>query len=1859
VNPFDNSVQDFIEISETENKKITCPYGKLIVILKNLTNTEEELTFNLPQCELYTIDMDFSQKVTIIKSDKQGLRFEGVPSKEHKSGLNQSRLKNSSVYLTKTTEGAFVQASATGLVPDTEALTANNTNINSITHSWTQGPATIEIQTYPERHESKSKVKFSDAPEKRVYYNVGGAESNVHNGLNLNKNKKPAEPQNQNMFSSYTSGFNYYNPSNYLSSGENSTLNINMSSSAASNQSPTETNYFKTDTDTENFINYLFKKNPTTSATSTNDPYETTNKYSTKSQSYLETLLSNYNYNSVGEQNNYISNSSYNGVLNAPSTVSSGNAYISKYYSGSNNANEATSSSSGNNYPLYSSKTYEGNNKRSYNFNSNSEQEVKSSNNANAAQVGSSSATLIETSANPVYSSSTYTNKTENDFDINKYLKDLNLNSSTTITTTIVSNGETQNENTIITEKPSLTQNGSIPTKTLTKYKAGSEYEHRTLDNQYTAPTYNSIDNATPFSTITVASDSNNAKTDFNIDEVTNILNRYNLNSRKYYNTSEFNNSTVADNVKIITPRNQNTVFSYDNYVLNTAAEASLGRNTNLTSVESNKKVPVSANAYTPSVTEENTISKSSNPYTQTVTLENTIPVNANSYTPCTVTQEYTIPVSTYTYTPIVTLENPIPASTNTYTQTVTLENIIPVSANTNTPTVIEENRISASVNTYNPTFTEENPISVSANTYKPTVTEENHIPVSTITYTPIVTLENTIPVSTNTYRPSVTVENTIPASTYTYTPIVTLENTIPTSNYTYIPSVTLENTIPSSIYTYTPTVTLENEFPKTLVTFNLDEYIKNIIKDYQSAPALVTSDTEQKTEVKQTFVQQGQYDIVAASESTNRASVDSPVYGVDSIIQVNSQVQQVENNLGKPNESTQELIVEEKLQAEEKLDPQANLNDINNIEVSLSQTAVQQKDAETEKEEFDANKNGANQYIDYNSTIIDTLGLIKVESENQFETTVNQEIKTEKEKETVDNVPSASQSVSNTISKYTSPNIALKRHGTIDIDMNHIKLDSIPFERHCSIVSNGETVSRKVSRKSTADKIKSPELKSSSQTLGAVEEFQLPSTINKKQNLALNFEKIKAFYSSIKDFKKTILSIISENNELNHSVDLISNEAENEINLKNNSSKTVFVRVSGQSEDQEEVIAVKPNKSVNFRRLTNKIYNMQIGLSSSSRKGALFNVFSGCTYAVDSNLQLTDSLGNVIALSFSEAQASNYNNKYFAFLKEQNFNSETYKKLVNKNYICFVNGASETVSIRIKADENSDANLQSVYPAMALFVERKPELQFLAEIKTSTSQRIIKYILQSNNVYILDEELSLVKASNGNELVEAEKQSSRLTSNSNKRQLSEISKKIVKEKDGEDIYFKFEETEFDEENLNEFNIENRSEKNIHFRIELREEGSDAFFLLKAGQDVWILREDALFLCEVVGADLTSKRYYIHTNYCYFVDNEFNLVESTSQKLLPTTLEKFAGNNQLVCGNFKAKINYNADIKAENEEVEDHDEAELAYFKDIKPKFSRGKKFIDDAFPAKANSLTAVNAMNKKRLVGNNPHSNEIIDENLLSCIAFKRPEEIFKNPTQSMSLFNENSNNSETVYQTYLASILACLKQNPALIRRCFKSQEVSKDGFYEVYFYENGARKVIFIDDQLPVLTKEPEELNSDKVYFSEPKSSEIWLALLEKAYAKYEGGYANIQDGNVLSEIYFFTGALSYKFSTKDLSQTAIWDNLLAITNTSAFVLSGIDEIEGNSNTKESFCQKTYTVLNAYEFDNGNEIIKLVKVENTSGPIEWLGHYSQNSEKWTAELNNFVDADGAFKESGVFFLSFDEFVDQFDFFVVTFAN
>jgi len=81
-------------------------------------------------------------------------------------------------------------------------------------------------------------------------------------------------------------------------------------------------------------------------------------------------------------------------------------------------------------------------------------------------------------------------------------------------------------------------------------------------------------------------------------------------------------------------------------------------------------------------------------------------------------------------------------------------------------------------------------------------------------------------------------------------------------------------------------------------------------------------------------------------------------------------------------------------------------------------------------------------------------------------------------------------------------------------------------------------------------------------------------------------------------------------------------------------------------------------------------------------------------------------------------------------------------------------------------------------------------------------------------------------------------------------------------------------------------------------------------------------------------------------------------------------------------------------------------------------------------------------------------------------------------------------------------------LAENPDLVKEIFVTQAINPAGIYLMKFYINGIQSPVIVDDYFPTKNKRP--------CYASTRDGELWVMLLEKAWAKLYGSYSRIESG-----------------------------------------------------------------------------------------------------------------------------------------------
>lgn len=271
-----------------------------------------------------------------------------------------------------------------------------------------------------------------------------------------------------------------------------------------------------------------------------------------------------------------------------------------------------------------------------------------------------------------------------------------------------------------------------------------------------------------------------------------------------------------------------------------------------------------------------------------------------------------------------------------------------------------------------------------------------------------------------------------------------------------------------------------------------------------------------------------------------------------------------------------------------------------------------------------------------------------------------------------------------------------------------------------------------------------------------------------------------------------------------------------------------------------------------------------------------------------------------------------------------------------------------------------------------------------------------------------------------------------------------------------------------------------------------------------------------------------------------------------------------------------------------------------------------------------------------------------------------------------------------------WLISSIAAVAEFPGVINHLFVDKEITTDGKYSVRIYapETQTWEVMTVDDRIPCRP-------GGGPAFAQSVSGEMWVPILEKAYAKFVTSYSKLSGGWPALALEAMTGAKSelFKFDKKNSKVTGL--NFGGLTVRKAAVLTkgasigstgeshSIDEFwpllrefdeklnlmtlaspgkdefseaEGPSDDFGIVGGHAYTLIGAKEVEG----FKLCNIRNPWGDFEWGGDWSDRSRLWDehpavkAALQPKMD-----KDDGEFWMTYQDMANTFTSVTVNFMN
>ncbi|KPP73508.1 calpain-3-like, partial [Scleropages formosus] len=234
-----------------------------------------------------------------------------------------------------------------------------------------------------------------------------------------------------------------------------------------------------------------------------------------------------------------------------------------------------------------------------------------------------------------------------------------------------------------------------------------------------------------------------------------------------------------------------------------------------------------------------------------------------------------------------------------------------------------------------------------------------------------------------------------------------------------------------------------------------------------------------------------------------------------------------------------------------------------------------------------------------------------------------------------------------------------------------------------------------------------------------------------------------------------------------------------------------------------------------------------------------------------------------------------------------------------------------------------------------------------------------------------------------------------------------------------------------------------------------------------------------------------------------------------------------------------------------------------------------------------------------------------------------------------------------------WLLAAIACLTLNEKLLYRVIPPDQSFTEnyaGIFHFQFWRYGDWVDVIVDDRIPTF-------NNQLVFTKSAERNEFWSALLEKAYAKLHGSYEALKGGNTTEAMEDFTGGVTEFYDMKDIPKD-LYKIMRKALERGSLMGCSIDALvpaRFETRTATGLVKgHAYSVTGVEECKKGEQKetrIRLVRLRNPWGQVEWNGPWSDNSKEWLsiskAEKEKLQQQNA---EDGEFWMSFDDFKKNF---------
>nr|XP_048688745.1 calpain-12 [Caretta caretta] len=265
--------------------------------------------------------------------------------------------------------------------------------------------------------------------------------------------------------------------------------------------------------------------------------------------------------------------------------------------------------------------------------------------------------------------------------------------------------------------------------------------------------------------------------------------------------------------------------------------------------------------------------------------------------------------------------------------------------------------------------------------------------------------------------------------------------------------------------------------------------------------------------------------------------------------------------------------------------------------------------------------------------------------------------------------------------------------------------------------------------------------------------------------------------------------------------------------------------------------------------------------------------------------------------------------------------------------------------------------------------------------------------------------------------------------------------------------------------------------------------------------------------------------------------------------------------------------------------------------------------------------------------------------------LEWKRPQEICRSPKFIEEEMSRTDVKQGQLGNCWFLAAAASLTLYPRLMQRVVpREQSFAREdyaGIFHFQLWQYGQWVDVVVDDRLPVK-------NGELVFVHSCQSNEFWMPLLEKAYAKLNGSYEAMNGGYMNEAFVDFTGGVGESYQLKMPNPELFKVIRVALRKRSLMgahiKISQKEDMEGLM--PEGLVKgHAYSITAARKLDHRGKKLKLLRLRNPWGKVEWNGRWSDHSSLWAGLDPQLQKSLQVRKEDGEFWMQMDEFLRYFD--------